>query len=148
MNADLAVDESIFMPLELEEPMTKPLYLLPELMSRADDVGPAMDLGAKRGKLLVVTLGITHVVQHGGLNVAIYGSKDGVNWGSKPLVSFPQKYYCGLYSKLLNLATNPEIRYLRPQWSMKAWAKSQTIPLFSFQLFVEESGERLTTAVA
>jgi len=148
MNLDLAVDESIFVPPQTEESMTKPLYLLPEHMSRTDGIGSALDLASKSGKLLVATLGINHVIEHGGLVVSIWGSKDGLDWGSKPLVSFPQKYYCGLYSVLLNLARNPEIRYLRPQWSMKAWAKSHTIPLFSFQLFVEESGSRLTTAVA
>jgi len=148
MNMDLAVDESIFAPSQIERSMTKPLYLLPEHMSRTDGIGPALDLGVKCGKLLVATLGINHVVEHGGLVVSIWGSSDGVDWGNKPLVCFPQKYYCGLYSVLLNLATNPEIRYLRPQWSMKAWAKRHTLPLFSFQLFVEESGSRLTSAVA
>lgn len=148
MNIDLAVDESISVASQTEESMTKPLYLLPEHMSRTDGIGPALDLAAKCGKLLVATLGINHVVEHGGLVVSIWGSQDGVNWGTKPLVSFPQKYYCGFYSVLLNLARNPEIRYLRPQWSMKAWAKRQTVPLFSFQLFVEESGSRLSTAVA
>jgi len=148
MNADLDVDETIFMPLQLEEVTTRPLYLLPEQMSRTDGIGPAVDLAAKCGKLLVVTLGINHVVENGGLIVSIWGSPDGLDWGTRPLVSFPQKYYCGLYSLLLNLARNPEIRYLRPQWNMKAWAKSQALPLFSFQLFVEESGARLITAVA
>ena len=148
MYTDLAVDESIFVPPQVEESMTKPLYLLPEHLSRTDGTGPALDLGAKTGKLLVVTLGINHVVEHGGLIVSIWGSEDGENWGLKPLVSFPQKYYCGFYSVLLNLAKNPSIRYLRPQWTMKAWAKRQALPLFSFHLFAEESGARLTTAVA
>jgi len=108
-----------------------------------------MDLGADCGKLFVVTLGINHVVEHGGLIVSIWGSADGMDWGTRPLVSFPQKYYCGLYSSLLNLVGRPDIRYLRPQWSMKGWGeKSNTIPLFSFHLFVEESGSRLSTAVA
>jgi len=153
MIEDFAVDESIFVTqqnqeLQNQELMTKPLCLLPEHMSRTDGLGPALDLAARCGKLLVVTLGINHVVEHGGLIVSIWGSKDGVDWGAKPLVSFPQKYYCGLYSLLLNLARDPEVRYLRPQWNMKAWDKGKTLPLFSFQLFVEESGSRLTTAVA
>lgn len=141
------VDETTFVPskIQIEESMTRPLFLLPEHMSQTDGIGPALDLAAKCGKLLVVTLGINHVVEHGGLNISIWGSQDGMDWGTKPLVSFPTKYYCGLYSLLLNLAKNPEIRYLRPHWSMKAWAKRRTIPLFSFQLFLEESGARLTT---
>ena len=149
MYVDSAVDSTTCATSLFEEPMRQPRYLLPEHMSRNDGVGPAMDLGADCCKLLVVTLGINHVMEHGGLIVSIWGSADGVNWGPRPLVSFPQKYYCGLYSSLLNLVGRPEIRYLRPQWSMKGWGdKSNTAPLFSFNLFVEESGSRLSTAVA
>jgi hypothetical protein len=149
MYVDSVVDSTTSATVLIDEPMRKPRYLLPEHMSRNDGVGPAMDLGADRGKLFVATLGINHVVEHGGLIVSIWGSADGVDWGMRPLVSFPQKYYCGLYSSLLNLVGRPEIRYLRPQWSMKGWGeKNSTAPLFSFNLFVEESGSRLSTAVA
>jgi len=125
-----------------------PRYLLPENMSRTGGIGPTLQLDADRGKLLVVTLAINQVVEHGGITVAIWGSADGTDWGMQPLLSFPQKYYCGLYSLLLNLATRPEIRYLRAHWSMRGWGKSTELPLFGFQLYLEESGARLTIAVA
>ena len=149
MDRESAVDSTTSVGLLAEESMRQPRYLLPEHMSRNDGVGPSMDLGPDCGKLLVITLGINHVVEHGGLIVTVWGSTDGVNWGTKPLASFPQKYYCGLYSSLLNLVGRPEIRYLRPHWSMKAWGeKHGNLPLFSFNLFLEESGSRLSTAVA
>jgi len=151
MCGETAVDNktSLAKSLLLEESMKKARYLLPEHVSRHDGIGPAMELGPDCGKLLVITLGINHVIEHGGLIVSIWGSEDGVNWGAKPLVSFPQKYYCGLYSSLLNLVGHPEIRFLRPQWTMKGWgAKNSSLPMFSFNLFLEESGSRLSTAVA
>jgi hypothetical protein len=148
MYVDTIVDETTD-ELTLTEDFHKHVrYLLSEQVSRNDGVGPAIDLGSDCGKLLVVTLGITRVVEHGGLLVSIWGSADGRNWGTKPLVAFPQKYYCGLYSALLNLVARPEIRYLRPEWSMKAWDKTIAKPLFSFNLFAEESGARLSAAVA
>ena len=148
MYADSAVDELISETSPMESSRKPTRYILPEYVSRNDGVGPALDLGGDCGKLLVVTLGINRVVKHGGLLVSIWGSTDGMNWGAKPMVVFPQKYYCGLYSALLNLVRCPEIRYLRPQWSMKAWDKSSSTPLFSFNLFMEESGARLSTATA
>jgi len=150
MYVDNAVDSTTSALLSPEESMRQPRYLLPEHMTRNDGVGPSTDLGADCGKLLVLTLGINHVVEHGGLIVSIWGSTDGMDWGTKPLVSFPQKYYCGLYSSLLNLVGQPEIRYLRAQWNMKAWTHNGggSPPLFSFQLYLEESGSRLSTAVA
>lgn len=142
------IDTARMLDLEevVEERLPEPTLLLPELMSRTDGVGPGVDLVNHRGKLLVVTLAINHVVEHGGLTMSIWGSADGVNWGSKPLTTFPQKYYCGLYSALLNLGPHSDIRFIRPEWKIKAWDKSVTLPLFSFHLYLEESGARLATA--
>jgi len=120
--------------------------LLPEAIYRADGIGPAVELGADRGKLLVVTMSINHVVEQESLIVSIYGSADGTNWAARPLVTYPQKYYCGLYSVLLNLANHPDIRFLRVQWAIKRWGKTTSLPLFSFNLYAEESGARITAA--
>lgn len=130
----------------IEERTSEPTLLLPELLSRTDGVGPAVALGPNRGKLLVATLAINHVVEHGGLVLSIWGSADGLDWGSKPLATFPQKYYCGLYSALLNLAARPDVCFVRPEWKIKAWNKGVTLPLFSFHMFLEESGARIATA--
>jgi hypothetical protein len=146
--ADSTTSVAVDLKGNLEESMRHPLYILRDQFSRNDGTGPVVDLNSRCGKLLVATLGIDHVAEHGGLVVSIWASPDGTDWGTKPLVSFPPKYYCGLYSLLLNLAARPEIRYLRPQWSMKAWGKTSAPPVFSFRLFVEESGARLSTAVA
>jgi hypothetical protein len=78
-------------------------FLLPESIVRADGTGPEIDLGPKRGKLLVLTLGITRILEQESLEITVWGSPDGENWGSKPMAKFPPKFYCGLYSILLNL---------------------------------------------
>jgi hypothetical protein len=42
-----------------------------------------------------------------------------------------------------------DVQYLRVQWNMKHWGKSQRIPLFGFEVFLEESGARVSgSAVA
>lgn len=122
--------------------------LLPESIARADGTGPEVDLGSKRGRLLVLTLGITRILEQESLEVIIHGSADGEQWDSKPLAKFPPKYYCGLYSTLLNLGSRPDIRYLRVHWRMKRWSKRETIPMFGFYVYAEESGARVSAAVA
>lgn len=144
--ADTSTARMLDLEDAVEESLPEPTLLLPELMSRTDGSGPALDLGENRGKLLVVTLAVNHVVEHGGLTISIWGSVDGITWGAKPLTTFPQKYYCGLYSALLNLGPLPDIRFIRPEWKIKAWDKGVTLPLFSFHLYLEESGARLATA--
>jgi hypothetical protein len=53
-----------------------PNFLLPET-ARADGKGLEIDLGSQQGKLLVLTLGITTVLQQEGLEVSVWGSTDG-----------------------------------------------------------------------
>ena len=38
-------------------------FLLPESIARADGTGPEFELGPNRGKLLVLTLGITRIIE-------------------------------------------------------------------------------------
>jgi hypothetical protein len=125
-----------------------PQYLLQENIARADGVGPEIELAAYRGKLLVLTLGINRIIEQESLQTQIWGSADGLDWGVKPLASFPPKSYCGMYSILLNLASRPDIRCLRVTWKMNRWAKGDPLPLFGFYVLAEESGARVSAAVA
>jgi len=123
-----------------------PNFLLPESIARADGMGPEIDLGSKRGKLLVLTLGITRILEQESLEVSVWGSIDGENWGSRPLATFPPKFYCGIYSILLNLVSRQEVRYLSVQWKMSKWSRQEFTPMFGFYLYSEESGARVGAA--
>ena len=125
-----------------------PSFLLPESIARADGKGPENDLGPKRGKLLVLTLGITRILEQESLEVSVWGSSDSETWGGRPLAVFPPKFYCGIYSILLNLASRPDVRYVRVQWKMSRWSKREVTPMFGFYLYAEESGARMGTTAA
>lgn len=123
--------------------------LLGELLRNSDGIGPVVALDDYCSKLLVVTLGITDVVERTGLTVSVWGSPDQAEWGAKPLLTFRQRQYCGVYSVLLNMAMHTDVRYLRVQWNMNRWGKGERIPLFGFEVFLEESGARVSgSAVA
>jgi hypothetical protein len=123
---------------------SEPKCLLAESLRRADGVGPIVDLGQQKGKLLVVTLGINAVVERTGLTVSVWGSPDCENWGDKPLVTLRQRQYCGVYSALMNLSQRPEVNFLRVEWNMSRWGKGERIAQFGFQVFLEESGARIS----
>ena len=123
-------------------------FLLPESIARADGTGPEIDLGSKRGKLLVLTLGITRIVEQESLEVTVLGSADGEAWDVKPLAKFPPKFYCGLYSILLNLGSREDVQFLRVHWKMSRWSKRESLPMFGFYVYAEESGARVSVAVA
>ncbi len=128
--------------------MLPPRYLVPRSVQRCDGVGPAVSLESLRGKLLAVTLGIDQVVEHEGLEVAVWGSEDGIDWGRRPLVVFPQKSYCGMYATILNLARNPAVRFLRVRWTMNPWSKRPVDLLFGFHVSLDEVHSEASAAVA
>ena len=124
----------------------QPKHLLSESIRKGDGIGPVVALDDHSGKLMVVTLGITDVVERTGLTVSVWGSPDQIDWGAKPLLTFRQRQYCGVYSVLLNLAMHTEMRFLRVQWSMDRLGRGERIPVFGFEVFVEESGARVSSS--
>ncbi len=124
-----------------------PNFLLPEIVARKDGAGTEMELAAGAGRPVLLTLGITNSIEQESLDVAIHGSADGQAWTDKPLLTFPQKFYCGTYTLLLDLSGHPEVRYLRVQWKMSRWGRGEPTPLFGFYLFAQHT-EMAACAVA
>jgi hypothetical protein len=112
-----------------------PAFLFPEGIAREDGHGAEISLGDSPARPLLLTLGITRILEQGILDVSIWGSADGQAW--QPLASFPQKFYCGTYSLMLDLSRRLEIRYLRAQWRMSRWGGGDSKPLAGFYLFAE-----------
>lgn len=120
-------------------------FLLPERLVFRDGAAAPVELGTKRGKLLVVTLEIHRVTEHDGVLVSIWGSADKSDWGTTPLLTFPTKSYCGVYSALLNLANNHDLQYLRVHWHLRHWSRGVSTPAFGCSVFAEESGSRIAS---
>jgi hypothetical protein len=84
-------------------------------------------------------MGITHVVEQEYLLVSLHGSADGTAWEATPLATFPQKFYTGVSSILLDLSAHPEVSFLRAQWKVARWGRGDKTPSFRFYLFVESA---------
>ncbi len=125
-----------------------PTFLVPESLIQEEGTGPAVELGPSQGKLLLLTLGITRIVEQENLDVTIWGSAGGAEWGTKPLVAYPQKFYCGSYHLELDLSDRPEITHLRARWKVGRWGRGAPTPLFEFYLFVQETAHALTAKSA
>jgi hypothetical protein len=121
-------------------------FLVPESVVREEGASPALDVGSSQGKSLTLTLGITRIIEQETLEVSIWGSADQTNWGAKPLLAFPQKFYCGVYQLPLDLSSNPEIRFLRAQWKVGRWGRGTPAPLFGIYVVAQETSESVMTA--
>jgi hypothetical protein len=120
-----------------------PGFLLPETTIREAGNGSELDLGDAQGRVLLLTLGITRIIEQESLDIAVYGSSDGKEWGAKPLLSFPQKFYCGTYQILLDLTQHEAVKFVRIKWAAQRWGKGDSKPLFGFYVFAQEMKRQL-----
>jgi hypothetical protein len=123
-----------------------PQFLLPETTVREAGAGPEIELGEHCGDCLVLTFGITRIIEQESIDLSIWGSSDGREWGSKPILAFPQKFYCGTYQIILDLTDHPEVTHLRVKWGVNRWGKGDPKPLFGFYVFVQAMQPAMATA--
>jgi hypothetical protein len=116
-------------------------FLFPETVVREDGAGYAVELADAQGQALEITLGITRIQEQESLDLSVWGSPDGSDWGARPLFAFPQKFYCATYSVPLDLTARPEVRFLRVQWKMNRWGRGEPKPLFGFYVFAEQTAD-------
>ena len=114
-----------------------PGFLLPETTVREAGTGDAFDVSDETAGGMLLTLGITRIIEQQSLDVSIWGSTDGQQWGAKPLISFPQKFYCGTYQILLDLTRHSDVKFIRAKWSVARWGKGDPKPLFGIYLFAQ-----------
>ena len=113
-------------------------FLVPEITAEANGEGEPIELGEHGGKTFLLTLAITRVLEQQSLDVSVWGSADGADWGTKPLAAFPQKFYPGVSNLLLDLRGQPDIKFLRAKWSVNRWGVGDPKPRFSFLLKIQE----------
>lgn len=120
-------------------------YLLPEIECRTDGSGPVVEAQPTECRF---TLGITEVTERDDLEVSIWGSSDGENWGPRPLAEFPRKSYCGRYSLVVDLSKFPSVRQLRASWKIRDWTHDERDSQFGFYVQFAGSGEKVLAAGA
>jgi hypothetical protein len=125
-----------------------PAFLAPETTIREAGASPDLTLGDHAGDTVIVTLGITRIIEQESLDVTIWGSPDGLDWGSQPLAVFPQKFYCGTYQIALDLSGRPDVKYLRAKWQVNRWGRGETKPMFTAYLFAQPTKQRALAAQA
>jgi len=110
----------------------------PETVIEADGEGAALELGVLAGKPLLIVLRIDEIIEQESLQVSIWGSADGQQWGEKALFWYPQKFYRGASPAALDLSQRPEIKFLKARWETNRWGRGYPRPLFKFAVEVQE----------
>jgi hypothetical protein len=100
--------------------------------------GATVDVSGASGRVFLLTLEITNIIEQESLDVAIYGSADGATWSAKAVVVYPQKFYRGEFPLLLDLTAHPDVKFVRAHWEVARWGRGTETPMFEFGLTLKE----------
>lgn len=100
--------------------------------------GPAVDVSSSAGRVFLVTLSITKIIEQESLDLSIYGSADGNTWIPKSLAAFPQTFYAGESPLLLDLTAHADVKFVRAHWEVARWGRGVETPMFEFGVTMKE----------
>jgi len=124
-------------------------FLVPEkTVATAKGDGPAIELKSSEGRVYLLTLNITDIIEQESLDVSIFGSTDGATWDAKPIVAFQQKFYREETPLLLDLTGRPEVRFVRAHWEVARWGRGTETPMFEFHVTAREVPQEILSAAA
>jgi hypothetical protein len=114
-------------------------FLVPEkTLVDAKGDGPAVDVTGAVNRVFLLSLEITKIIEQESLEVSVYGSVDGAAWSAKPIVSFPQKFYCDQWPMLVDLKAHPDVKWVRGHWEVARWGRGTETPMFEFSVRLKE----------
>ncbi len=125
------------------EPSVK--YLVPrDTVVETSGASLPFDLGPLAGKSVLIVLRVTDIIEQESLDVSIWGSADGKEWGAKPLFWYPQKFYRGVTPAALDLRQRLEIKFLQARWEVSRFGRGYPRPYFKFAVEIQELASSLT----
>ena len=114
-------------------------FLVPEkttVTTKGD--GPILELKPSEGRVFLLTLAITNIIEQESLDVSIYGSTDGSTWEPKSIAAFRQEFYAGETPLLLDLTAHPNVKFVRAHWEVARWGRGTETPMFEFDVSLKE----------
>jgi hypothetical protein len=104
----------------------------PNTLVEASGDGQAFELSSGNPRLFVLEMEISETIEQESLDLSLWGSADGQDWGTMPLFKFPQRFYAGSTRMALDLSSNPDIRFIRARWELNRWGRGVRQPRFRF----------------
>jgi len=119
--------------------MVMEMYLIPpgtRLMANGE--GEPRDISASQTRTFLCSMNIAEQIEQESADLSIWGSVDGQNWGTKPLLMMPQRFYRGETRLVLDLSMKPQIRFLRAKWELNRWGRVAPNPMFVLGFHLSE----------
>lgn len=107
-----------------------------KLEANAD--GPSLDVSASETRTFLCRLTVEDQIEQESLDVSIWGSADGQDFGKRPLLKIPQQFYNGTTKMVLDISARPEVLFLRAKWELNRWGRVVPMPMFVAALELAE----------
>src|SRR5256712_13883084 len=100
--------------------------------------GEKVDVSASSTRTFFCVMVITDQLEQESIDVSIWGSADGENWGAHPILKLPQSFYRGETRAVLELVLRPEVKFIRARWELNRWGRVAPTPIFVAGLDLNE----------
>jgi len=109
-----------------------------DTLAKESGFGAAVDIRASQTRTFFCVMNITDQIEQESVDVSIWGSADGENWGTHPILKLPQQFYRGETRAVLDLTLVPEINFIRAGWDLNRWGRVAPLPMFVLGLNLKE----------
>ena len=104
----------------------------------ANGDGQPVDISSSESRTFLCRLTISEQIEQESLDVSVWGSANGQDFGKKPLLKIPQQFYRGTTKMVLDVSLRPEVKFLRAKWELNRWGRVSPTPMFVAELNLEE----------
>lgn len=104
----------------------------------ANGEGAKIEVSSSATRTFLCLLTIFDQIEQESVDVSIWGSEDGENWGTKPLLKLPQRFYRGTTKMILDLSLRHSVRFIRAKWEVNRWGRVAPLPMFEIGLKLDE----------
>lgn len=113
--------------------------LIPQgTLVKENGYGHAVDIRTSPTRTFFCVLRIEEQIEQESLDVSIWGSTDGENWGTQPILRIQQQFYKGETRAVLDVSLVPEINFIRAGWDLNRWGRVAPLPMFVMGLQLNE----------
>jgi len=100
--------------------------------------GESRDIGASQTRTFLCSMIITGQLEQESVDISIWGSANGQDWGKFPLLKMPQRFYRGETRQVLDLSLTPDVRFIRAKWELTRWGRVAPHPQFVLGFYLSE----------
>ena len=104
----------------------------------ASGEGQPFDISGSQTRTFICSMEITDQMEQESVDISVWGSADGQDFGKLPLLKMPQRFYRGETRQVLDLSLKPEVRFIRARYDLTRWGRVAPHPMFVLGFQVSE----------